>query len=98
MQGCAPLKILESMAAGVPVVASDLPPARELITDRVNGRLVAPDRPGELARAVRVLLDQPEEVERLGEHAREHIATHLTWEASVHRLQNLYAALPWPTP
>jgi|tagenome__1003787_1003787.scaffolds.fasta_scaffold20895169_2 glycosyltransferase involved in cell wall biosynthesis len=98
VQGCAPLKILESMAAGVPVVASDLPPARELITDRVDGRLVAADRPGELARAIRVLLDQPDELERLGENARARVAAHLTWDASVHRLQNLYAALPWPTP
>ena len=60
VQGCSPLKILESMAAGVPVVASDLPPTRELIEDGVNGRLVAADRPGELARAIRVLLDHPE--------------------------------------
>ncbi len=30
-QGCAPLKILESMAAAVPVVASDLPSVREIL-------------------------------------------------------------------
>ena len=59
VQGCAPLKILESMAAGVPVVASDLPAVRELITDGVHGRLVAPDRPGELARAIRVAARLP---------------------------------------
>jgi glycosyltransferase involved in cell wall biosynthesis len=98
VQGCAPLKILESMAAGVPVVASDLPPTRELITDQVNGRLVAADRPGELARAIRVLLDDRDTLERLGGNAREHIASHFTWDASIGRLQNLYAALPWPTP
>ena len=39
-QGCAPLKILESMAAGVPVVASDLPAVREL----VHGRRAWPAR------------------------------------------------------
>ena len=66
VQGCAPLKILESMAAGVPVVASDLPVTRELITDGVHGRLVAPDRPGELARAIRVLLDLPRPPRRDG--------------------------------
>ena len=66
LQGCAPLKILESMAAGVPVVASDLPAVRELLTDGEHGRLVAPDRPGELARAIRVLLDHPEQRERMG--------------------------------
>ncbi len=58
-QGCAPLKVLESLAAGVPVVASDLPPVREIVTDGVEGRLVAPDRPAELARAIRLLLHVP---------------------------------------
>ncbi len=66
LQGCAPLKILESMAAGVPVVASDLPAVRELLTDGEHGRLIAPDRPGELARAIRVLLDHPERRARMG--------------------------------
>lgn len=99
-QGCAPLKILESMAAGVPVVASDLPAVRELITDGVTGRLVAPDRPGELARAIRVLLDFPERRAELGAAARAHVAEHLTWDASVARLGALYGErMPaWPTP
>ena len=67
-QGCAPLKILESHASGTPVVASDLPATRELI-DASTGRLVAPDRPGELARAIRVLLDYPERIAELGRNA-----------------------------
>ena len=41
-QGCAPLKILESMASGMPVVASDLPAVRELIADGEHGRLSRP--------------------------------------------------------
>ena len=55
-----------------------------------------PDRPGQLPGPVGG--DQPDELERLGENAREQIATHLTWDASVSRLRNIYAALPWPTP
>jgi glycosyltransferase involved in cell wall biosynthesis len=99
-QGCAPLKILESMAAGVPVVASDLPAVRELVTDGVNGRLVAADRPGELARAIRVLLDHPEERARMGAAARAHIASRFTWDASLARLHAAYGErIPaWPTP
>jgi glycosyltransferase involved in cell wall biosynthesis len=92
MQGCAPLKILESMAAGVPVVASDLPAVRELLSDGVHGRLVAPDRPGELARAIRVLLDFPERRAQMGRAARARVAEHLTWDASTARLRELYAA------
>jgi glycosyltransferase involved in cell wall biosynthesis len=92
LQGCAPLKILESMAAGVPVVASDLPAVRELLTDGEHGRLVAPDRPGELARAIRVLLDHPQQRERMGRAARARVTEQLSWDASVTKLRGLYAA------
>jgi len=91
-QGCAPLKILESMASGVPVVASDLPAVRELVEDGVHGRLVAPDRPGELARAIRVLLDFPERRAQMGRAAQARVAAGLTWRQSTDRLRGLYAA------
>ena len=41
-QGCCPVKIVESMAAGTPVIASDLAVSRELIHDGENGLLAAP--------------------------------------------------------
>ena len=52
VQGCSPLKIVESMAAGTAVVASDLPVARELVTPGRDGLLVAPGAPRALARAM----------------------------------------------
>jgi len=95
-QGCAPLKILESMAAGVAVVASDIPSVRELITDGEDGRLVPPDRPQELARAVRLLLDYPAERQRLGRAARAKVTRELTWERSLAALGAIYARLSPP--
>jgi glycosyltransferase involved in cell wall biosynthesis len=89
-QGCAPLKILESMAAGVPVVASDLPAVRELMTDGEHGRLVAADRPAELARALRVLLEYPDAARAMGERGRERVRDGLTWAASRARLREVY--------
>ncbi|MFN0106594.1 MAG: glycosyltransferase [Bryobacteraceae bacterium] len=41
-QGCCPVKIVESMAAGTPVIASDLAVSRELIRDGEDGLLAAP--------------------------------------------------------
>ena len=92
-QGCSPLKVLESMAAGVPVVASDLPPVREIMQDRVQGRLVSPDRPAELARVIRVLLEYPEERKRMGEAGREHIRYHFSWERALASLRQAYEEL-----
>ncbi len=92
-QGCAPLKILESMAAGVPVVASDLPAVRELMTDGEHGRLVAADRPAELARALRVLLEYPDAARAMGERGRDRVAAEFTWARSRARLREVYAQI-----
>ncbi|WP_295453886.1 glycosyltransferase [uncultured Thiodictyon sp.] len=92
-QGCAPLKILEAMAAGVPVVASDLPAVHEIMTDGRHGRLVPPDRPAELARALRILLEYPQLRTQMGEEARRAMMDHLSWECALTRLDAVYAGL-----
>jgi len=92
-QGCAPLKVLESMASGVPVLASDLPVVRDLVDDGEQGLLVAPDRPGELARTVRTLLDFPDRATAMGAAGRARVAERFSWEASVAALADLYASL-----
>ena len=92
VQGCAPLKLLESFAAGVPVVASDLPAVREIVTPGVDGILVAPDRPGTLARAIRLALDDPARLQALGAAGKETWQRRFTWEASAARLQEVLAA------
>jgi phosphatidyl-myo-inositol alpha-mannosyltransferase len=51
--------LLEAMAAGTPVVASDIPGYRTVVTDGVDGRLVAPGDPRALAVAIGALLDAP---------------------------------------
>ena len=92
-QGCAPLKILESLAAGVPVVASDLPPVREIVTDGAEGRLVTPDRPADLARAIRVLLHFPEIRAEMAVAARERATRDFTWDRSLSLLKGVYRSL-----
>lgn len=93
-QGCCPLKILESMAVGTPVVASDLPAVRELCADGAHGRLVAPERPAELARAIRVLLEYDDMRHEMGAAARAHVAEGLTWAHARARTLDAYATLP----
>jgi len=47
-----PLVLLEAMAVGVPVVASDSPGHRQLVEDGVTGRLVAPGSSSRFAQAI----------------------------------------------
>ena len=65
-----PMKILEMMAAGTPVVATNLPSVREILTDGRNALLVPPNDPTALATAVRRLLNDRELASRLTKQAR----------------------------
>ena len=54
-----PLALLEALATGLPVVASDLPEIREVTGER-GARLVAPGRPELLAEAITIQLESPD--------------------------------------
>ncbi|MEM7370845.1 MAG: glycosyltransferase [Bacteroidota bacterium] len=89
-QGCSPLKILESMACGTAIVASDLPVVREIVEDNKTARLVRAERPAELARVIRFLLEYPEEREKLARNALETLKQDFQWKRKQSELKNLY--------
>jgi glycosyltransferase involved in cell wall biosynthesis len=65
-----PLGILEAMASGLAVVATDIGAIREEVEEGVTGHLIAPGDPGALVRAVRGLLDDPARLTALGDAGR----------------------------
>ena len=76
-----PLKVVESMAAGLPVVASAVGDLPRVIEDGRTGRLVAPGDPEALAAALAALADRPQERLRIGAAAREAVLRSHTWDA-----------------
>ena len=73
-------KLLELMAAGLPIVAGRVGQVMEYIEDGHSGVLVPPGDPAALARAVLALLADASLRTRLGQAARERIIRHYTWE------------------
>ena len=67
------LNIIEAMACGLPVVAYDNRGHREIISDRINGRLIPLNDCSELAKAVAELRISPEKVKRFTQNASESI-------------------------
>ena len=64
-----PITILEAMACGVPIVASNLDGMREILRDDVNALLVPPSEPSPFVEAVLSLMDQPTRAAKFAEAA-----------------------------
>jgi glycosyltransferase involved in cell wall biosynthesis len=88
-----PLALLEAMAAGVPVVASDTPGNREVIAQGETGLLFPlGDRPG-LARCTLRLLQDPARAKRIGQAGRQHVLRQFAASAMVQRHAAMYREL-----
>lgn len=68
------LVLLEAMAHGTAVVATDAGGAPEIVVDGLTGRLVPPRAPVALARAISELVRDPDLRRRLGEAGRERLS------------------------
>jgi glycosyltransferase involved in cell wall biosynthesis len=84
-----PLKPVEAMALARPVVASDLPPLRELVGPN-RGLLVPAGDASALADALDLLAGDPGLRARLGRAARDHVASERTWSAAARTYQHIY--------
>jgi len=81
--------LVEAMAAGVPVVATDIPGYREVVRDGVDGLLVPPNDATALASAIRRVLSEPDLASALASAGRTRAET-FSWDAVVPRLEAVY--------
>ena len=86
MRFTSPLKLFEYLAAGRPIIASDLPALREVVDDGVNGVLVPAGDADALAAAIRRLAADPALRLRLGQAAFESAAPY-AWPQRAARLE-----------
>jgi glycosyltransferase involved in cell wall biosynthesis len=93
VQGCCPLKALEGMASGTPVIATDLPVMRELGRDGEHFLLVRPGSVDHIAETLVQLRDHPELARRTSGQARRHIEAHYTWQRAGDALISCYTRL-----
>lgn len=87
-----PLKLFEYMAARIPIVASDLPSTREVLSSGVNALLVQPDDPRALGNGIRRLLEDRSMAEGLAQKAYEDVME-FTWEKRAQKISHFIRSL-----
>jgi glycosyltransferase involved in cell wall biosynthesis len=87
-----PNSVIEAMAAGLPVIASDVGGLPDLIDGGRTGLLVEPGSPEALAAALRELFTDSKKAAALGDAARLHVRQRYSFDRMVKAFEDLYLA------
>ena len=85
-----PRSILEAMACGVPVVATEIAGIPEAVKEGVTGFLVPPRNPQSIAEKTATILGDQDLRARLGNNARQKIEEELSWEKVIPRILAIF--------
>jgi glycosyltransferase involved in cell wall biosynthesis len=85
--------LIEAMAAGKPVVATNSGAAPEIIEDGVHGFLIPPADAGAMARAIAYLLTHPDEAAAMGQRGRNRVQTQFHLKQYLEGVQAVYESL-----
>jgi glycosyltransferase involved in cell wall biosynthesis len=84
------LVLIEAMACGKPVIASNLPGVRSVVRDGVNGWLCEPKDAESLARAITKLIDNPQQYQQFSATSVALVAEHYRWPRIIKLLEQIY--------
>lgn len=84
------LSVVEAMACGIPVVVTKTWALASLVQDRVNGILVDPESPAEIAAAIRTVAEDPALRQRMGEAGQRTAVERFSIERMARELESVY--------
>lgn len=85
--------IIEGMAAGLPVVATDVGGNAEAVQDGITGRIVPPENVEALASAMLEILENPDRARAMAEAGRRRVEERFTTQAMMKQLTAAYQSL-----
>ncbi len=88
-----PVKMFEYMAAGIPVISSDIPYWKNIIEENNCGLCVNPLAPKEIANAINYIISNPIEAEQMGQNGKDAILTKYNWKIEEQKLYKVYEEL-----
>ena len=90
--------VIEGMAMGKPVIATNIGAPPEIIRDGQTGFLVEPGRPKELAEMIIRILGAPAEAASIGERARAEVNRKYSIRRHVNLIESVFEEVFWGTP
>ncbi|MEW6107744.1 MAG: glycosyltransferase [Nitrospirota bacterium] len=88
-----PNSLIEPMACGKPVIATDVDQVSELVEDGVNGILVPPSNVRAIAEALEILVRDPERRKAMGRAAREKIEKRFSFAVALKKYKEVYKSI-----
>ncbi len=85
-----PIALLEAMSYGVPCLASDISPHREIITDGVEGFLFQSDNFCNLAAKLDYLLKNSKELKTVTQKAKQKVEKEYNWSKIIDQVEEVY--------
>lgn len=82
--------LIEAMACGKPVIASNLPGVRTVVSDGQDGLLATPAHAADLAQKIETLLRDPERCRDMGQRGRAKVEEKYAWPKIIPQLVQLY--------
>jgi len=88
-----PYTILEAMAHGLPVIATNVGAIPEVIEEGINGFLINPGDIDDLTKKIKTLITNKALIEEIGKNNRRKIADKYSMDKQVENYKNLYTSL-----
>lgn len=82
--------IIEAMSCSKPVIVSDIPGVREVITDNVEGFLVPPMDESALSEKINLLLSNPGMRKKMGDLGRKKVEEKFSWDRVIGEIEKVY--------
>lgn len=87
------LAVVEAMAAGKPVIVTDVGGPRETVVDGYTGMIIPPRDVQQLVHALAVLIERPSLREAMGQAARAHVLEHFSQQTMIRKVESALAAV-----
>ena len=85
-----PVSILEAMACGKPVIATNVGGIPEIVKHKVNGLLIEPNNVHVLKNALLYILENKDEAKEMGNNAAKYVAENYSMEVAVEKMEMVY--------